>query len=64
MKIDRLLVFYEFQVGPMLSSPKALPWFHILLKPPKNKKDMMAKKNPRNENNNFEYIKEDVNSFK
>jgi len=26
-----LPVFYGFQVGPKLSSPTALPWFHILL---------------------------------
>ena len=28
---SRLPAFDEFQVGPKLSSPKALPWFHILL---------------------------------
>lgn len=37
-QIGRLPVFYEFQVGPMLSSPAALPLSHILLKPPKRKR--------------------------
>ena len=40
VKFDRLPVFYEFQVGPMLSSPTVLPWFHILLKTIKKEKDM------------------------